>query len=311
MKTNKFPSWIILEITNRCNLKCSHCYLSSQNKGADMSETLFKKILKEIQGIKLEMLAITGGECLMNNNIKKIIEKLSPITNTLVVETNLTLMNKDMIDYLARYDNLIVQSSIEGKKNPFGRMPVSIMESILQKLKNKKIKTTLLCSANELGDEEIEYLKEISKKYDSKIGFERLIPMGRAKNIDIDKKKFNKLMKKMRVRGIHCSDPLMCLYEKKANTFVGCSAGIFACCISAQGDVFPCAKLRISVGNINNKSLSEIWNKSRLLHNLRDREKMLNIKCKTCKNINRCGGCRAHSYAKTKDIYSEDPLCLK
>jgi radical SAM protein with 4Fe4S-binding SPASM domain len=66
--------------------------------------------------------------------------------------------------------------------------------------------------------------------------------------------------------------------------------------------------LPISIGNIFEDKLEEIWNNSTLLNKLRNRD-LLDGKCGTCGLRYFCGGCRAVAYAVSKNYLSEDPQC--
>lgn len=96
--------------------------------------------------------------------------------------------------------------------------------------------------------------------------------------------------------------------ENILNIMGGCSAGITACLIDKEGYVVPCMYLKnIKIGNIKENSLENIWNSETLLK-LANRDN-ISGKCSRCKYIKACGGCRAESYFKSKDLFKEDYNC--
>ena len=61
-------------------------------------------------------------------------------------------------------------------------------------------------------------------------------------------------------------------------------------------------------GNIKSLALEDIYNKSNVFANLKDRNN-LKGKCGNCENRYICGGCRGKAYGKSSDYLGEDPDC--
>jgi len=89
----------------------------------------------------------------------------------------------------------------------------------------------------------------------------------------------------------------------------GCGAGRMYCGITPDGKVKPCVFMPIIVGDLREKSFSEIWNNSEILKSLRDRSD-LKGHCGTCRYKYVCGGCRSRAYAYSGDIKGYDPGCI-
>jgi len=89
----------------------------------------------------------------------------------------------------------------------------------------------------------------------------------------------------------------------------GCAAGMpFGYIrIAPNGEVNPCMLLQINLGNIREKSIYEIWNRSLVLRRLRSRE--LKGKCGQCNYKDICAGCRGRAYEETGDVLASDPGC--
>ena len=78
--------------------------------------------------------------------------------------------------------------------------------------------------------------------------------------------------------------------------------------ISYTGDVYPSRYLPLSAGNVMERPLSEIYCDSPLLQSLRDTSR-LKGKCGRCPARTYCGGSRARAYAMTGDLFAPDPCC--
>ncbi|RLE84968.1 MAG: radical SAM/SPASM domain-containing protein [Thermoprotei archaeon] len=95
-----------------------------------------------------------------------------------------------------------------------------------------------------------------------------------------------------------------------ANYIGGCGAGRIYCAVQPNGDVTPCVFMPgLVVGNVREKKFKEIWDRSRVMLELRDRER-LKPNCVDCKFKYVCGGCRARAYAYTGDVLGPDPGCI-
>ena len=75
-----------------------------------------------------------------------------------------------------------------------------------------------------------------------------------------------------------------------------CDAGISCCAVSPTGDVYPCPEwLSYHLGNINEQSLTNIWNKSSAIRLLRRINQQKNYKmCLECNSIDFCKRCFAY-----------------
>jgi radical SAM protein with 4Fe4S-binding SPASM domain len=88
----------------------------------------------------------------------------------------------------------------------------------------------------------------------------------------------------------------------------GCLAGTGVCFISRTGNVQPCGYLPISAGNVRTQSLSELWQSSDVLAQLRDPNKLTG-QCGECEFRMLCSGCRARAYAHSGNVLAADPDC--
>lgn len=88
-----------------------------------------------------------------------------------------------------------------------------------------------------------------------------------------------------------------------------CPVGFSCLTIMHDGTVYPCRRLPIPLGTIQEDGLFKIWYTSPVLWKLRDRKAI--EKCSSCEKNHLCGGCRAAAYADSQNILGKDPLCWK
>lgn len=71
-----YPVQLSVELTNKCNFFCEHCYKNAYTKGEDIQpETMYK--IYDIFNHKTEQIQFTGGEPFVNKNIEEYINLFS------------------------------------------------------------------------------------------------------------------------------------------------------------------------------------------------------------------------------------------
>ncbi len=78
--------------------------------------------------------------------------------------------------------------------------------------------------------------------------------------------------------------------------------------ISHTGEIYPSGFLPVSVGNVRNDSLVDVYRNSRLFRILRE-PAARHGKCGYCEYGKICGGSRARAYTLTGDYLNADPCC--
>ncbi len=102
--------YLELQITDKCNLRCRHCYLGEPQKN-ELSLEDIKLVLDEFEVMQGLRLLITGGEPLMHSRFSAINEMLAEYSFRKVLFTNGLMLDKGAIKGL-NIDE--VQFSIDG-----------------------------------------------------------------------------------------------------------------------------------------------------------------------------------------------------
>src|SRR3954469_13374098 len=68
----------LLQITERCNLHCAHCFVSSTRHGEDMGlDEIREQIAPRLQRARVQRVTLTGGEPFVHPDVVAICEALS------------------------------------------------------------------------------------------------------------------------------------------------------------------------------------------------------------------------------------------
>ncbi len=146
---------------------------------------------------------------------------------------------------------------------------------------------------------------------------DRLIPTGTCEDI-LSTEEFLKMAKIMNNESIKAENNKKCATEIRANralmfmggcnTIYHCSAGITLLTILANGDLLPCRRMPIVIGNTLEKSIVKLYEESTLIEELKDNE--VPTECKKCYKSDKCrGGLKCLSYAVKGELFKRDINC--
>lgn len=106
---------VLLQITERCNMKCKHCFVSSLAEGRDLSfETIKNVILPKLKEANVTRVTLTGGEPMVHRNIMDIIKLFSENKIHVTLCTNAVGLNKLKIIEISKLNDVYVNVSLDG-----------------------------------------------------------------------------------------------------------------------------------------------------------------------------------------------------
>ncbi len=332
------PAW---EVTARCNLKCLHCHVGAQEEALKELTTLEgKKLIEELRKVnEFRMLVYTGGEPLVRQDLFELLDYSARLGFINVIATNATLITKKVAQELKKRGvrgaavsidspDPLIHNRIRNHENAF-----DLALQGIKALAEEGIPLQINVTAMEYNFESLGGLLELAERYKAIVVLMyQLIPVGRGgaiRNASLDIEQNEILLKFIQSKQRDISaivEPVAgpqywpYLFSRKKNRgflkklgeslFHGCSAGKGFVYIKANGDVWPCPFININAGNVREQSFSDIWSKSEVFLQLRDRENLLQGKCARCEYKRMCGGCRGRSLAHNGDLFSEDPSCF-
>ncbi len=332
MKEQFYIQW---HITNLCNLRCKHCYQDDFSKKSDVDWQGLKTISDHLLGTLMEWnktacIHLTGGEPLLKPELFALLEDLDRQSSVeeLGIITNSLLIDGEMVKKLSRYPKLRkIKISLDGgtaETNDTIRQK-GAFEKVMQHLpllkKTEKFEILLMITVMKSNFRSLPSLLKLCQDagVDGLI-IERFIPLGRGKGIigEVLNKKEWKEMIEMLLDFFPVDEeehPFL-PYQAFQVSFNGeeselsgapCVIGVDGLCVMPEGTVFPCRRFPVSLGNLVDEPLKQIWEKSELLERLRRKEN-LKGKCGTC-DLKDCRGCRSLAFALTGNELEEDPHC--
>jgi AdoMet-dependent heme synthase len=342
--TQPFDFLIQWHLTERCNLRCKHCYQNSE-KSAEMS---FQEICQVIVAAD-EMVRdwqkaydiefspsfnVTGGEPFLRSHFFEILGKMAETTFDLFILSNGTLITKENAQKVADFGVKGVQVSLEGPErvHEMIRGSGSFSQAVagIQILLEAGVKVSINATLSLVNAPYFMELVDVAVALGvPRLGFSRLVPAGQGMTM-LDQmlsaeqvRQFYEKIFSLSIDGLEITsgDPIasqmkspLSAEDQGVIAMGGCAAGVSGLTILADGTVTPCRRLPIPIGNVKLESMREIWATSPVLEALRDRTRYQG-KCGACKRWAQCRGCRAiaHAYSQAKGelvFLAEDPQCF-
>jgi len=296
-----------IEVTQNCNLRCAHCYLS------ETSEYKFKLDKKEIFNIidqaytlGVREINITGGEALVHSDIAEILKYISELGLKLRLFTNATMLNEKFIDSLKLINLDYLKISLDGvsKETLNSIRGKGVFERIIPKLyalKQSGIKveiTTVVMKQNISEMEEI--ISFVKEEITSRHFIDTFIPIFNSDDdysLLINEKEFVKSISSV-------LDNMKLIKNNHVSSY--CGFGEDYLYINSEGNIQLCPMLtkvdNYKTYNIKNSTLEYIWN------DICETRKPQCSYFDHCKYAGYCGGgCRSRGFYTSKgDINARD-----
>ncbi|MEM5853663.1 MAG: radical SAM protein [Candidatus Aenigmatarchaeota archaeon] len=272
-----FPSYVQIEPTTKCNLKCKTCIRSRIESGVseDMQFDLFKSIIDQLRRpiYATQAINITGlGEPFMNPNIILMVRYAKKKGLNVMMDTNLTKVDdeilKDIID--SRLDTLVV--SFDGaSKETFENIRVgAVFEKVVENIKllldlKKKMKAdkpTIILNST-ICEENVHEIPEMIKAAEELgvnaiVFMKQVVPGENYWKSKLFDAMSDEIFSGTKVKVVGCLDHLKCRCVAPRS-----------CYITFDGKVLPCYPIyeiipreeyaHYQMGDLTKQAFHEIW----------------------------------------------------
>jgi radical SAM protein with 4Fe4S-binding SPASM domain len=322
--TEKYvPLVLSWNVTRKCNLKCSHCYINASPREYtdELTTEEGKRLIDQICEVSHPLLILSGGEPLLRKDIYELIEYGTQKGLRMGLGSNGTLIDNSVASKLKQSGTKTVSISIDSHipehHDDFRGVQGSWEKAVsaIKALRENDVLVQVNTTLTQQNYDEIEGIMSIAEK----LGVENfhlffLVPTGRGKKIaDITPAMYEEIIKNTFAKTAHhklnvkpsCAPQFMRI-AKDINLDMrqwvrGCMAGLYYCRVYPNGEITPCPYLPIKLGNVREKSFEDIWFNSEVFKKIRDFDS-LKGKCGVCEYRSICGGCRARAYGLSTDF---------
>ena len=275
-----FPVAMTFAVTYKCQCNCRHCSAGRhlRNDLPDLSTKEAKALIDQSQNLGVSIIAFTGGEPLMRDDIYELISYVDKRKALPILFTNGLLLSEENVEKLVNaglYSLFVSIDSPIPEEHDQLRGMAGLFETAILGIKRMQSKggfVGISSYATRSATQKGTYKKLYSLARE--LGVENLIlfdgvPTGNTLNDTSEMltpeqheeiRKFSSyVFKHQRVPQFNSQS-----WQNSIEGYlggIGCLAVNLQYYVSAYGEVSPCDFTPLSFGNVRNKSIKEIWNK--------------------------------------------------
>lgn len=321
------PLAVYLEISDKCTLKCLHCFKSKyQFYSHTMSLSKIKSVLDELHDMSVFEIRLVGYEAATSPNFAEIVNYIKALGFYIVLNTSAfygdghqqRIIDLDFDSYLISLDGIEATHDAIRGSGSYNRVI-----SFIDKIPNKsKIRLNVTISQNNI--DQMREMTMLASELGVSIGFAPYRNIGFGRQAGEIQKLTKEDMRYIQqevclLRQKFKNTRIILAYHDLLDDTLPYHPIIFSTpcpsrhniSILNNGQVFHCDFLsyigdKYCGGNVLEASIKEIWNGSYLK---KYREIQMNNQCKTCDYyMIRCSGGCASEILETQDLFF-DPLC--
>ena len=333
------PTRMLLQwhITERCNQRCIHCYQDKYTHN-ELSFTDLLKILAQFKELLTALskragkhihahITVTGGEPFFRSDFQELLEIFAAhrALFSFAILTNGTCIDAPMARRLRKLAPTFVQVSIEGTATTHdkirGKGNFAQTVTAIKHLRRERIRTLISFTAQRQNFREFKEVAKLGQQLRvDRVWSDRLIPWGSGTNLreqvmtPTETKEFFTIMEQAQTRITWFRHTEIAMFRALQFLIGGdqpyrCTAGDTLLTIQPNGDLYPCRRLPIRVGNLLKTSLLELYDTAELFHKLRNPQQII-AGCQACFYAKLCqGGLKCLAYSVTGDLFTADPGC--
>lgn len=315
------PTAATLQVTDRCNYNCVHCYQEHDAKPEELTFDEVARILRELADAGVLFLVLMGGEFFMRRDADEILQLAHELGFAIRLKTTGHHVHDKRADFLATLRPIEVDVSLYAAGNhaheAVTRQPGSWQRTLdaARRLIVRKIPVILRCPVMQSNATEIRALEELARGIGAEVSFdpnivaredESLEPLALRMDAATLKTFYRKEMGDFLAESYADYDACSGTrggHEVSPLDGTPCGAGKRAIAIDPQGIVRPCNVLTFPAGDLRKQSFREIWFGSEVLEEVRGLTWAKLSECNRCALRPYCSRCHAMAVVEHGDVY--------
>ncbi len=263
------PMQASLELTNRCNERCGHCYLPSfkDDPKKVLTEADWARVLEQLREAGTLFLILMGGEAMLNPYFWRILARAQDLSfHTSMITNGLKIQSLDIAKQLKEYGlintTISLYSSHPEIHDSMTRVKGSHEKTVraIQLCREAGLQVTLNCLISKRNIESIFDLEDWAMKEDLMLKFDPMITPklngDMASTLERASEEQLRTYFKEKIRRWPNGKPKS---SGESDGDYVCNAGKGKCAITYSGDLLPCIEIREPLGNLIATDFSELW----------------------------------------------------
>ena len=300
-----------IELTNRCNERCIHCYIPHELKNKILPKETVFKVLNELHEMGTLGLTLSGGEALCHPDICAILRKARELDFSINLLSNITLLTDEILECIKEVNPSLVQTSLYSmdpdEHDKITQLKGSQAKTLrnLERLIEAQVPVQVSCPTMRTNFRSYKKVLEWASAHRCKAQTD-FIMMARTDfstdNLDerLTLEETKQLIEDMLVADVDYGEYIE---EYKPRTDIEklkeepvCGVAVDNICLAANGTYYPCSGWQgLAVGTVE-QSLKDVWENSPQLKMLRGIKKKSFPKCLTCADKDFCAMCLVRNF---------------
>jgi radical SAM protein with 4Fe4S-binding SPASM domain len=313
------PYLVTFELTYRCNLRCTHCYLrpGDPHEG-EMPVESWLRAIRELTDLGAFYVTITGGEPTLYPGFWDILDELYRRETVVRLFTNGTTLTEGDVDRLVRcgvrYADISLHGPDAATHEAVTRTPGSF-DATIRTVKRLKAAGVHVNLKGSLLKSNYRTVNELDR-YMQSLGGHPVLSMNIAPANDGGTGPLERALGAEE----HCfildnyyreqdepPDDEPQTERRRGKRAVSCTAGLSTLSIAPSGEVFPCLQLRVSMGNVRRSPMRRIWHHAPLNLYLIGLALVQVPGCQGCELADGCIRCPGLALIETGSLWNPSP----
>ncbi len=329
-----------VEITQRCNIRCRHCYNFDRGEPRGASRELdhaqscqpsaagedarpeldtaeLLALFDQLHAAGCLFLNLTGGEALLHPDLFVLLDRAAALNFSVGLLTNGILLRPGMASALARYPNILrVGVSVYGASAPvhdgITQAPGSFARtwSGIKALRARGIGVKVKFVIMRDNAHEAAAMLALGEAEQVPFG----VDMTTTVRHDGDRSSLSQRLSRAQLEEL-CRGPLRSFLPSGSGRPRATSDAAFACncargncAVTARGDVQPCISVPMVAGNLRDRPFAEIWRDSKVFQLIRSLRIADYEACAPCAHQSHCTRDRGAAFTYSGSYTGTDPL---
>jgi AdoMet-dependent heme synthase len=308
-REKRIPLVVHLLLTEECNLRCVHCYLS-RRKRPELSLGQYEDLFETLKKSGTFILVLSGGEPLLRPDFFPIAKAARRRSFALRIFTNGQQVDEETAKKIAGLYPLSVDISLYGSNSKTHDQVTRVLGSFDKACRAIKllaclglrvqVKTPLMsCNFSEIED-----IRTLTESLGAALHESPYLypPHGNGKrqkelSLNVDQ------LKALRTSRDSADENAV----ESPNKRQACGAARCLAAIGSDGSVFPCPMFKEAAGNLFQQTFDQIWQKAPFFQRLRDLRFDDLESCRECGLSQNCLRCVASVHNRTGRLDAVDP----